>query len=347
MSNYALSNYIPQNEFERLKKDYKKQNDSYDKSVIFHAGTGAGFYSELCNMMESILYCYKNKIKFILYADDANFTGGNGWTELFEEFCEMNHSKLNKTANYRYKTYRRCGKVAVPNLLIKRYFLPQRLKKRENVDLLTQDIFAETFASSFMNSKVQWDLFNISGKVKDEYAKLSPLCFRYNREVKAEIEDRISSLNLPNDYISIQIRGGDKTQEFTNIIGTEYCISKIQECAPDARNIFVFTDDYRNITYMRKKRRDWNIVTLARPDERGYYNDEFNSRDWNERRADLIKLFTMVEICINSHLHIGCAGTGVNLYIKQRRSDKAYEEYQIGEHRKNNLANKIKRVFGV
>lgn len=347
MDNSLISNYISQDEFDMLKREYRKQNDCCDKAVIFHVGTGAGFYSELCNMMECIMYCHINNIRFVLYADDANFTGGRGWTELFEEFCEMSHDELNKTANYRYKAYRRCGRIAVPNLLIKRCVLPWKLKKRENVNFLTQDVFKDTFSSSFMNSYVQWDLFGISGIVRNEYAKLAPLCFRYNKRVKEEIESKIHSLNLPNDYVSIQIRGGDKTQEFTNIIGTDYCISKIQEFAPDAKTLFVFTDDYRNITYMKEKQKDWNIVTLTKPDECGYYNDEFNSRDWNARRADLIKLFTMVELCINSRLHIGCAGTGVNLYIKQRRGGKEYEEYQIGEHRKNNLANKIKRVFGV
>ncbi len=60
---------------------YNEVNNSFGKKLIFHVGIEAGFYSEINGMLTAMFYCYVHKIKFILYADDANFTGGNGWEE--------------------------------------------------------------------------------------------------------------------------------------------------------------------------------------------------------------------------------------------------------------------------
>lgn len=66
-------------EFEVLKNKYQTENSQFNKSLIFHVGTGAGLYSELGAMLESMCYCHANKVQFRLYADDANFSNENGW----------------------------------------------------------------------------------------------------------------------------------------------------------------------------------------------------------------------------------------------------------------------------
>ena len=69
-------------EFEALKNKYQAENSQFDKSLIFHVGTGAGLYSELGAMLECMCYCHANMIQFKLYADDANFSNENGWNFL-------------------------------------------------------------------------------------------------------------------------------------------------------------------------------------------------------------------------------------------------------------------------
>ena len=63
--------------------------------MIFHVGTGAGLYSELGAMLECMCYCHINNIQFILYADDANFSDKNGWSELFDSLGCESHDPLN------------------------------------------------------------------------------------------------------------------------------------------------------------------------------------------------------------------------------------------------------------
>ena len=51
-------------EFEVLKNKYQTENSQFNKSLIFHVGTGAGLYSELGAMLESMCYCHANKVQF-------------------------------------------------------------------------------------------------------------------------------------------------------------------------------------------------------------------------------------------------------------------------------------------
>lgn len=57
------------------------------KTLIFHIGHSAGFYSEYNNMVLAILHCKKYHIDFKLYSEDANFGLKNGWTDFFLTFC--------------------------------------------------------------------------------------------------------------------------------------------------------------------------------------------------------------------------------------------------------------------
>lgn len=114
-------------------------------------------------MMECMLYCYINKIKFVLYADDANFTNGHGWNEFFDEFCEVSHDKLNSIANIRYPV----------NNSIKYKILWYILKFKTKSMYLTSDMFAKCIPRIYaMNTNVKWDLFKIDGTIFNEFGKL-------------------------------------------------------------------------------------------------------------------------------------------------------------------------------
>lgn len=328
------------NEFNMLKEKYNLINNSFEKKMIFHVGTGAGFYSEVGSMLECILYCYHNKIKFQLYADDSNFANDRGWEEFFEPFCNLNHDPLNKVGNYRFKNYYRWKNIILPKLIFRRIVFPKKLKKRNDVDLLTQDLFMKFISKEFKEVQIDWPELNIKGRVCDEYGKIGKLALRYNEKTWTDISKLISNLNLPDEYVSIQIRGGDKAKEFTELIDVDYCLKMIDEWGIEINNLFVFTDDYRNITKLKEVRPKWNIYTLTNEDERGYYNSKFNNSDWEFKKKNLIKLFAMVEICINSNLHLGCSEACVNGYIRSIKKPEQYKELVKGERKKESVLKK-------
>lgn len=337
---------LPEGIFCELVEEYRKFNEQCAQRLIYRVGTGAGFYSELGSMLACMLYCCEQKIAFELYADDATFANSEGWEEFFVPFCSLNHDPLNKIANYRFKWHYRdnSGRLR-PNIFLKRFFWPSILKRRTKADYLTQDVFAKFRTPEFGASPIKLPLFNLEGLPRDIYGQLSGFAMRHNTTTLAEIEALKCSVRLPEHYISIQIRGGDKAEEFDKLIDVKSCLDSIDSLSTDVNNIFVFTDDYRNVTEIRRARPEWNVYTLTNPAERGYYNADFNRLPWRYRRDNLIKLFAIVDICINSNLHIGCEGACVSAFIRSARNSVGYVGLKQGKFKKKNLTSKLKNIL--
>lgn len=311
-------------ELETKKKEYRRINESFRKRLIFHVGFGGGLYSELDSMMEFMLFCYQHHIRFELYADDANFSkpDGNGWEELFEPFCPINHDPLNRKANYRPTDY--LSQIRPHRLWTKGYYYPRKLKKRTGADYLTQDVWCMCISDEFKKSEIKWPLFDMDGTCETEFAKLSSVAICPKPEIRAKMDELIAGLHLPEHYISMQVRGGDKYLEYDELVEADAFIEKVEELNLDTKNIFVFTDDYRNVTYIKEKRPEWNIMTLTREDERGYYNSEFNKQDWKFRKANLIKLLAIIEVCVKADRHIGSNQSCVDMYLRSMKGDGNY-----------------------
>lgn len=311
-------------ELETKKKEYRRINESFRKRLIFHVGFGGGLYSELDSMMEFMLFCYQHHIRFELYADDANFSkpDGNGWEELFEPFCPINHDPLNRRANYRPTDY--LSQIRPHRLWAKGYYYPRKLKKRTGADYLTQDVWCMCISDEFKKSEIKWPLFDMDGTCETEFAKLSSVAICPKPEIRAKMDELIAGLHLPEHYISMQVRGGDKYLEYDELVEADAFIEKVEELNLDTKNIFVFTDDYRNVTYIKEKRPEWNIMTLTREDERGYYNSEFNKQDWEFRKANLIKLLAIIEVCVKADRHIGSNQSCVDMYLRSMKGDGNY-----------------------
>lgn len=321
-----MDDKIAEDDIEAKKKEYRRINESFEKRMIFHVGFGAGLFSELNSLMEHMLFCFMNHIRFEIYADDANFSkqGGKGWEELFEPFCPINHDKLNHTANYRPTDFK--SLMRRHRLWHKGWFLPKRLKKRTGADYLTQDLWCLCINDEFKTSKVDIPLFQMHGTCALEFAKLGSIVICPKPEIRQGMDALIEKLNLPEHYISIQIRGGDKCLEFDELKSVESYIGKIEEAGYAGETIFVFTDDYTNIKKLRELRPEWKIDTLTGEEERGYYNDAFNKQDWEFRKKNLIKLLAIVETCVKSDCHIGSNQSCMDLYL---RSIKGKDHYII------------------
>jgi len=290
-------------------KLYNNINNSFKRKLIFHVGTGAGFYSEINGMLVAMLYCYVHKIKFILYADDATFAGGNGWNEFFYSFCPQSHDKLNHIYNMRSKP--REGDIF--------YGLYQTLLKfRNGVNYLTSDIFGKACLGDYNRETTyaQWQEFDIDGDIQKEFIKLRNVALRYNKKTFAEIKKRIKDLNLPAHYHSVQFRGGDKMLEVRNPMNVDCVVGRIKKTGVRVEHLFIFTDDFSYVEEVKKKCPEWNIYTLTKENEHGYDNRNFNKITWTVKRKEMIKLFAMTEICIHSDIHFGCEVTCVNDFIK-------------------------------
>lgn len=271
-------------------------------------------------MLECMCWCHLNKVKFILYADDANFSQ-NGWNDLFDSFCEESHDSLNRIANYRAHP-RFEWKSKLLRHFISYAIRSRLLKLKHHVNYVTSDVFQEIISPEFKRTHIEWDIFRMNGKVYPEISKLYSFALHFNAETRAEIDSLKSQLKLPDNYAAVQIRGGDKIIE-TRLISAQEYVEVMEQSGVAIKNLFVFTDDFKNIEYL-KEHTEWTLYYLVGENEHGYINNDFLTIKWEERRKDLIKLFAMVEICIDSRFYFGDDTANPSKYIKACKEENTY-----------------------
>ncbi len=284
--------------------NYKTLNNSFSRTLVFHFGTGMGFYSEFNNMIFSILVCLEKEIHFEMYSQDAHFGLGNGWKEFFIPFCKERRSKF-----HHYFNRRSYIGSHYPRMMITAEFL----YKLSTGNLLTHDLFLMGRTSSFEHSHFYIPELKIDCDCQNACKILVEIVYKFNSVYQEIINQTVNKLELPDDYISFHIRGGDKAmeRELTNYKEYMNYAIKNSEC----RNVFVATDDYTNIKHLQKEFPEYTFYTLTKPESRGYDQKRFNETSNDVVRENMIELFSTVEILRKSGLCIGTYGSNIGMFL--------------------------------
>jgi hypothetical protein len=285
----------------------------YKKTLIFRIGVESGFFSEYNVMIYVIDHCIRNKINFGLYSKDSNFGYKDGWTDYFEPFCANVNDKIHSTINYRPKINNK-----ITHLWQLKYFLLEKTfsliyKKIKKFDFYTQDIW------KYIDLSAEQIRINTNDKeIQKRYHKIVKFTWRYNLKTKTEINARIKNLNLPDKYISLHIRRGDKITGVNYVSIEQYFlhIAKI-----DCKNIFVATDDYSIIEKIATDYSEYNIYTLCNLTKRGYQQNEYQKMDVSAKREHVLELLSTIEIINDSFQFIGTQTSNIGIFMLMRNSD--------------------------
>ena len=275
-----------------------KQKDLH----VFRIGIDAGFFSEYNNMILAYLYCKENNIDFSLYSENANFAFKYGWEDYFLPFCPKVTDPIHQQINIR-------GHHPMSRLNKMRTLF---FKLRHRGISLTQDLWFKYRDWDFAKQKFgvdKVDLQTAAGLLVKE-------TWRYNEQTQQEIDARIKELNLPDQYVGVHIRGGDKFIEARLMEVNQY-VEKI-ESVSDIKSIFVLTDDYRIIDSLCELRPSWQIYTLCRPEERGYFHEQFEKVNLEQRKEDHLKLFSSIEVLAKAASFVGTYTSNPGMYLGMR-----------------------------
>lgn len=288
-------------------EQYQRFNNSLKcRKLIFNVGAFAGFYSEFNNMVLAIIYCLDHKIKFSIYSSDANFRCDKGWEDYFLPFCDISTDKFNCKYNLR----------DIDDL--------SRLNKKRRTKLflwkiihchtyLTFDIFRKC-----RDKKVEQNLYNIPelnfcGNLFSLTSQIINVIYRFNQQTELEIKSLIAALDLPDKYVSLHIRCGDKIIEHEQMDCSVY-IARAEKLS-SLRVAFVATDDFRIIETLRKDYPYWTFYTLTVSSEIGYVHNDFCTIQPMMKRAAMIKLFASMEILRNSELFVGTFSSNMGMFM--------------------------------
>jgi hypothetical protein len=289
-----------------LVERYRVINESFAKKLVFRFGIEAGFFSEYNNMILAMAYCLKRGIRFSIYSENAWFSP-IGWTEFFESFCREEKARLHIRINTR----------EVPPPPGKKMRLKIGWSRLwYGIDYFTWELWQE-----FRNRAMEQESFmigelGIDGDLRDACKVLTDITWRYNQDTQKEVDQLIESVGLPDEYLGLHIRGGDKFIESDLQPAGRY-FDEIKNRS-DCRHVFVLTDDYRVIDTIRHEYPEWKIYTMCRSEERGYFHQEFMRRDPSYIRELTVRLFTSTDILRNSEFFIGTFTSNPGMYLGMR-----------------------------
>ena len=287
---------------------YKLLNNSFQRKLIHHFGTGQGFFSEMNSLLFSTLYCLRNNLRLELYSKDANFCFGNGWSEYFEEFCpQYNNSFIGKRISRGYYNHNNGDKYLF-------------LYKLFTHNLVGNDIYWYCRTSWFEKSVFNIPELNINGDIRHAMKVIIPIVYRFNSKYAIIIEKIITDLHLPANYISLHIRAGDKISERKLISPQEYLNKAIQNSS--CKDVFVATDDFRIFEQLRDNNPAYNFFTLTSPSEKGYDNDTFIASSNEFIRQNLLELFASIQIILKSELFVGTYSSNPGMFVGMLIDDK-------------------------
>ena len=95
------------------------------------------------------------------------------------------------------------------------------LKVTSGCRYTTRDWWLILIGAKFKETVIDWDIFDIHGTVRNEYAKLSKLAIRYNTYTWNKMVETVNNLKLPSSYISVHLRDVYKRQALGN-----FCCNK-------------------------------------------------------------------------------------------------------------------------
>lgn len=307
---------------------YRRVNEAFRRRMVYHVGVDCGLFVEINYMVNAMLYCLAHRIRFQLYSEDANFGTGVGWTEYFLPFCEEVHEPFHHQYNFhRPPSWRRILKLCRRQktfgpIMWKLKTIPKTamghlmafLSYKEYV-LLGQDI------SDNPDDYYRIPELDIDADYTEAYGLLARMVFRFNPSVQRQATLVRARLSIPTLYDGIHIRGGDKTMETTLISGEQI----IQVLNPKAGScVFVLTDDYRQFQELQANYPNIRLLTLCRPEERGYLHKAFSHKSPKSRQEAIVRLLISVDLLLHSRSFVGSITTGPSVFIMKLREDDPF-----------------------
>ena len=290
---------------------YNELNNSFHRRLTFKIGICSGFFSEYNNMILAMVYCLVHHIQFQLTSENANFNPQKGWGAFFKTFCEEmpDDGKHYRTWDWKYALKRIVFSHDFTSISsLYPYLWPWKSEMR------TQDVFGKCRDRKLANRIYEIPSIGFRGSLQQLCAQLVNITWRYNEETQKRIDELITPLNLPKEYVAIHVRRGDKAIEVQYTPVQDY----MEKLGGKYHNIFVASDDYSVMEEVRKLYPDRQVWTLCTPTERGYDQAKADTETLKEKEKNMIALFATIEVLNRATKFIGTYSSNIGMFMGMR-----------------------------
>ena len=283
--------------------------------IIIYSLTHRGLYSELVNLALAKVYADKYNYRLLVNSRNWNSKIDNGLSDWFIPYFEETHSIL----TYQEKIYNNekpwIGKIYYNPSAFWGYWrerLYNKIFKFFNpTALLSKESFQRMHSGDFLSQYSEGELLNA---VSNSFKKF----YKYNALTQNNISEKKQYINIPDNYISVHIRRGDKivTGEMEDIDLNIYA-DAIRKYSYISNNIYIATDDVTVISYISKKMSDidTNIYYNKENKLKGFDEKTYNLKSDSVRRDEVLNMLFDMDMMINSSFFIGTFSSNVGCVV--------------------------------
>ncbi len=281
--------------------EYEQFNMKFKRRLIWHFGTGNGFYSELNGLLLGVLYAAQYQYQFVLYAQDKNLCMPNGWEDVFLPFCpRFSFSLIGRSILI--GTNHNCRRNKLTSLY-----------KMFSEDITEDDVFWYTHTNRFAVAEYNIPELGIKGDIHQAMRRLIPLVYRFNPFYRNKIDELKATIKLPDQYVGIHIRVGDKANE-VEIIPPHRYLDKMK-CYTSEINTFIYTDNIHVVNELRRCDKDLFLYSFVDDKDQGFDMKTVTNMSDEDRQLQLIKMFASIEVLLCSVLFVGTYSSNPGMFI--------------------------------
>ena len=282
---------------------------------IIYSLTHRGLYSELVNLALAKVYADKYNYRLLVNSRNWNSKIDNGLSDWFIPYFEETHSIL----TYQEKIYNNekpwIGKIYYNPSAFWGYWRERLYNKIYKIfnptALLSKESFQRMHSGDFLSQYSEGELLNA---VSNSFKKF----YKYNALTQNSISEKKQYINIPDNYISIHIRRGDKivTGEMEDINLNIY-VDAIRKYSYISNNIYIATDDVTVISYISKKLSDIDIKIYYNKENKlkGFDEKTYNLKSDSVRRDEVLNMLFDMDMMINSSFFIGTFSSNVGCVV--------------------------------
>lgn len=282
---------------------------------IIYSLTHRGLYSELVNLALAKVYADKYNYRLLVNSRNWNSKIDNGLSDWFIPYFEETHSIL----TYQEKIYNNerpwIGKIYYNPSAFWGYWRERLYNKIYNIfnptALLSKESFQRMHSGDFLSQYSEGELLNA---VSNSFKKF----YNYNALTQNSISEKKQYINIPDNYISVHIRRGDKivTGEMEDLDLNIYA-DAIRKNSYISNNIYIATDDVTVISYISKKLDDTDIKIYYNKENKlkGFDEKTYNLKSDFVRRDEVLNMLFDMDMMINSSFFIGTFSSNVGCVV--------------------------------
>ena len=274
------------------------------KRIIYSLST-RGMYSELFNLCLAIVYAnhYQKHLKLNTWLWNSRIK--KGWEDYFEPTLDYSNNPFSAQDKVYSNEKPWIGKIYYkPKEFFSFYYrliLNYIYRILYPHHLLTKDIFEDMRSKEFIHDILGKDAFNLMAFTFKQMYVL-------NHNTKDYLSNRRNDLKLPNDYIGVHIRRGDKiTSKEMEEIRLDKYVNTIINYKKISSNVFIATDDTSIINDVKEKLHPhgFNIFYNIQNQSTGFNETIFNHASKQTRRKETINVLLDMDVLIHSKFFIG------------------------------------------